>query len=123
MQNNTLVQAKYYPFESGSSGNPGVCQMANVKNATAPFAKTITTGVPYVLVGPYPSPATNDQMKSALMLNPITVEVNANPWPIYKGGVFSETCPASNINHGVILVGWGEWSNGSYWLAMNSWGT
>jgi len=57
---------------------------------------------------------------------PISVGVNAaSGWQTYVGGILSSSgCPASDIDHGVLAVGYGtDASGGSYWIVKNSWGS
>lgn len=126
MQNNTVVQAQAYPFTSGN-GVVSPCQLGNIKNATAPFAKTVPYPQPFSLVvGGYPTtPATNDQIKSALMINPVAVYINADGfnWRQYNGGIMTQNCLSTKLDHGLLAVGWGTSLGKSYWIAMNSWGT
>jgi C1A family cysteine protease len=58
-----------------------------------------------------------DNMVNALNRNPVSVAVDASNWSPYRGGVFSNC--ATNVNHGVLLVGVSD----SYWKIKNSWGT
>jgi cathepsin L len=53
---------------------------------------------------------------------PIAVSVDASTWSSYKSGIFNG-CNQSNpdINHAVVLVGYGEDSGQKYWLVRNSW--
>jgi len=42
----------------------------------------------------------------------------------YSGGVFSDAAPATQINHVVSLIGWGQdEQKNEYWIVRNSWGT
>eukprot|EP00727_Mastigamoeba_balamuthi_P005459 m51a1_g1532 hypothetical protein (1449) ;mRNA; r:514220-523234 len=55
---------------------------------------------------------------------PIIVQLDASSIIRYKSGVVesTDTC-LHGVNHGVLLVGWGQDSAGGYWLMKNSWGT
>ena len=43
----------------------------------------------------------------------------------YKTGVyFEDECPEEEMNHAVVIVGYGTDSKlGNYWIVRNSWGT
>ena len=68
-------------------------------------------------------------MHSLYNIGPISIGVNANQdWQLYKGGIYSPSetqCPNKpiNIDHGVILVGYGVENNIDYWIIRNSWGS
>jgi len=41
----------------------------------------------------------------------------------YTGGVYRDTTNASDVDHDVEVVGWGEESGQKYWVVRNSWGS
>lgn len=41
----------------------------------------------------------------------------------YTGGIFTDTTNATDINHDISVVGYGEENGQKYWLIRNSWGT
>ena len=41
----------------------------------------------------------------------------------YRGGIYIDTTNATEMNHDVEVVGWGELDGIKYWRARNSWGT
>eukprot|EP00607_Mallomonas_marina_P000209 CAMPEP_0182429058 /NCGR_PEP_ID=MMETSP1167-20130531/25477_1 /TAXON_ID=2988 /ORGANISM="Mallomonas Sp, Strain CCMP3275" /LENGTH=293 /DNA_ID=CAMNT_0024612365 /DNA_START=207 /DNA_END=1088 /DNA_ORIENTATION=- len=63
-------------------------------------------------------------MMSALAQQPVAIAIEADQFAFqfYKGGVLSGSC-GQNLDHGVLAVGYGTYSNGmDYWKVKNSWG-
>ncbi|XP_060653849.1 procathepsin L-like [Drosophila nasuta] len=54
---------------------------------------------------------------------PISVGVDASLFHLYEGGVFNEPLCTQQLNHGVVVIGYGtDPDEGDYWLVRNSWG-
>jgi len=62
---------------------------------------------------------------SALMTTgPLSVALNAELLQFYHKGVFNPLmCNPKNLDHAVLLVGWGIEGSKPYWIVKNSWGT
>jgi len=65
------------------------------------------------------------QLEKAVIEQPIAVGIDASAreFQFYQGGVFTGDC-GSNIDHGVLAVGFGTSDDGiDFWRVKNSWGT
>jgi len=66
-------------------------------------------------------------LQAALNLNPVSVAIEADKFKLqaYKSGIFEDANCGTNLDHAVLLVGYGTDTNSglSYWIMKNSWGS
>jgi len=71
--------------------------------------------------------ASESALQTAVAQNgPVSIAVDASQasFHSYSSGVYKSTaCSSSNLNHGVLVVGYGALNGVQYWLIKNSWGT
>lgn len=62
-------------------------------------------------------------LQSAIVQQPVSVAVEADQssFQFYSGGVMTAAC-GSNLDHGVLAVGYGTQGSSDYWKVKNSWG-
>jgi hypothetical protein len=99
-----------YPYTSGN-GVSGTCKSCN------PVAKfTACSDV-----------KPNDQisLKVAVSRQPVSVAIEADTryFQSYSSGILTSVNCGTNLDHGVLIVGYGEENNIPYWLVKNSWST
>lgn len=101
-----------YPYVSGETMKNGVCQ----KSCSEVMNTDIKSYVDVI-------PSSDDEMMSALTKQPISVAIQANQrsFQLYKSGVLSDDC-GTDLDHGVLLIGYGTMNNENYYIIKNSWG-
>ncbi|KAL9236840.1 hypothetical protein vseg_011464 [Gypsophila vaccaria] len=72
-----------------------------------------------------------EESESALLCatvnQPVSVGIDASSWDfqLYAGGIYEGDCSRdpNDIDHAVLIVGYGSIGNKDYWIVKNSWGT
>jgi C1A family cysteine protease len=112
--NGGLCTEAGYPYTSGTTGQKGSCTTTCTKN-TGVAPKSFTDI----------AKNSDSALMTALAQQPVSIAIQANQpaFQSYKSGVLTGTC-GSNLDHGVLAVGYGTWTDGTdYYKVKNSWGT
>ena len=110
-KNGGLCSEDAYPYISGD----GTTEACKKTCSVVPKSKIIS----YVDVE-----ASDDALMQAISKQPVSIAIEADQrdFQLYKSGVFTGTC-GTNLDHGVLVVGYGSESGSEYYLVKNSWGT
>jgi C1A family cysteine protease len=112
-KNGGLCSESSYPYTSGVTQTSGNCatKCSNIINSKV----YDFTDVP---------PSSDNAMMNALSLQPVSIAIEADQreFQLYKSGVFTGTC-GTNLDHGVLAVGYGSLNGLDYYYVKNSWGT
>merc|ERR1711945_19564 len=110
-ETNAICTESSYPYE----GRGGTCEAASC-----------TVGIPKGDVKGYKdvAPDSKQALMSAVQQQPVSIAIEADKisFQLYRSGILSSYC-GSNLDHGVLLVGYGTEGGKDYWKVKNSWGT
>ena len=112
-QYNAMTEESY-PYISGSSTSKKSCEY-DASQATDTMDKAVTDVTPDSV----------DQLKAAVAQQPVSIAIEADKFVFqtYQSGVLNSTKCGTNLDHGVLIAGYGNEDGQDYWLVKNSWDT
>jgi len=94
--------------------------------ATGPNTCSVTTPLASTISG-YCDVNSGDEsaLAAAVGVQPVSVAIEADQscFQFYSGGVMSDPSCGTQLDHGVLAVGFGDYQGTAYWNVKNSWGT
>jgi len=100
-----------YQYTSGTTQKSGTCQ----KCSAVAHISSCSDVKP------------NDQisLKGAVAQQPVSIAIEADTryFQSYSSGILDSVSCGTNLDHGVLIVGYGTENGIDYWLVKNSWGT
>jgi C1A family cysteine protease len=110
MKNGGICSEKAYPY----TGAQGTCDTSCTKQTTVSGHEDVPQN-------------DEDSLRAAVAKGPVSVAIEADKtvFQFYKSGVFNNTECGTQLDHGVLIVGYGyDYSNNiEYWKVKNSWGS
>jgi cathepsin L len=112
--NGGIASYDAYPYTSGATGNSGTCMSnppANLPNSAPASYVDVQAG-------------SVSAMQSAVNIGPVSIAIQADQstFQNYAGGIITANC-GQTLDHGVLIVGYGQDNGVDYWKVKNSWGT
>ncbi|XP_027771723.1 cysteine proteinase COT44-like [Solanum pennellii] len=108
ISNGGINTESHYPY----NGIDHICDLVRIN------AKVVS-------IDDYEDVAANEKaLKKAVAHQPISVAIEASgrAFQLYSSGIFTGKC-GTQLDHGVVVVGYGTESGVDYWIVRNSWGT
>jgi len=106
--------------------NGGICAESAYpyKGVDATCVKTCENVVTISGYKDIPSGDETSLLNAVGSVGPVSVAIEADQigFQFYSSGVFSSSC-GTNLDHGVLAVGYGTTGTQNYWIVKNSWGT
>jgi cathepsin L len=103
--------------------NKGICSEADVPYKAVDQTKCPTCTVKATISGYTDVGKTEADLLAAVNLQPVAVAIEADQdsFQFYSSGVLTGAC-GTQLDHGVLAVGYGELDGTKYWKVKNSWG-
>lgn len=102
-----------YPYTSGVTKTGGTCEQKTCQ--------------PVAHISSCSDVKPNDQLslKAAVAQQPVSIAIEADTryFQSYSGGILTSSSCGTNLDHGVLIVGYGTENGQDYWLVKNSWST
>ena len=107
MKNGGICSESEYPY----TASDGKCKASSCKDVAT--------------ISGYTNVPTDSEsaMMSAVVQQPVSIGVDASglDWQFYMGGVVTSSC-GTQLDHGVLAVGFGSSGGQDFWKVKNSWG-
>jgi len=107
ISNGGITTEAAYPY----TAQDGTCQSGQSAAATISTYVDVTAGSESALL-------------AAVNIGPVSVAIEADQqcFQFYSGGILSDPSCGTQLDHGVLVVGYGTENGQDFWIVKNSWG-
>lgn len=113
MDGNTMCTEEQVPYVSGKTKSSQSCSADTCVNSGIKFSNCWDV-------------APNNQLalKAAVWQQPVSVAIEADTryFQLYSSGILNTAACGTELDHGVLVVGYGSEAGTDYWIVKNSWG-
>jgi len=110
ISNNGITEESNYPY----TAQDGTCNSTAAAQVAAKISgySDVTSGSESALI-------------AAVNIGPVSVAIEADQacFQFYSSGILNDPSCGTNLDHGVLAVGYNGAGAGGYWIVKNSWGT
>jgi len=114
-----------FEYVTGSAGLYQEYQYGYASYFGRDIACTLPPGKPVATINGYVQLPENNYtalMNAIATVGPVAISVDASNWSAYQSGIFNGCNQAKpDIDHAVVLMGYGEENGQKYWIVRNSW--
>jgi len=107
---NGISTESSYPYTSGG-GATGTCKSGRTPAVTLTGHTDVPSG-------------DENALKAAVSKQPVSIAIEADKsaFQLYKSGILDDASCGKQLDHGVLVVGYGTEGGKDYWKVKNSWG-
>lgn len=110
---NGIVEEMFYPYRNSDRSSCDQSRLNHLKVKISGWSN-VASGDEYSLAN------------AVSTYGPVAIGVDASEWKFahYKSGIYnSNECSSQDVNHAVIVAGYGTENGQDYWIIKNSWGS
>ena len=103
----------------------GLCTEQAYPKSHGTCANKTCSGVKGMEGGKRVPPGNETALLNSIFLNPILVAIDAShpSFQEYRSGIYEDPeCKSDNLDHTLVVVGYGSMGMDDYWICQNSWG-
>lgn len=118
MDGNIMCTESEYPYTSGTTKSSSTCESNNCISSS--FDEDIVFSECWDV-----DPKNQRALRQAVSQQPVSIAIEADTryFQSYESGILTSDSCGTNLDHGVLIVGYGTDNGVDFWRVKNSWGS